>query len=142
MALNTILQEGSFTSDIRNALNSNFSGIVSGNIPTLTLYTQTILSGSADAIPAGAPGVYVVTTAGVDAMTLAAPPVAENGNEIIVSSATANAHTLTSTGNLLTGNSGKTGVLTFAAVAGASVTLMAYNGKWIVTSSNAITFTS
>jgi len=102
-----------------------------------------LLSGSADAINPHVAGNYIVTTAGVDAMTLAAPTAgADDGLSINIYSNTAYAHTLTATGLLQTGQSGKTGVLTFAAYAGCGCTLRAYGGYWQVLSSQSMTYTS
>lgn len=85
-------------------------------------------------------GNYVITKAGVEAMTLAAPVAgAQDGMTIIISSTTANAHTLTATGLLQTGTA-SVNLATFAAQAGAGLVLRAYNGKWIVVSSVGITF--
>ena len=98
------------------------------------------LSGAADAIPPHVPHTYVVTKAGVDAMTLAAPTATtDDGLIIVVTSNTANAHTITATGLLQTGTA-SVNVATFAAQKGAGVTLMAYQGKWNVLSSVGITF--
>jgi hypothetical protein len=83
---------------------------------------------------------YVITKAGVAAMTLAAPTAGTDDGVIIqISSATANAHTVTATGLLETG-SASVNVATFAAFAGAGLTLWAYNAKWIVLSAIGITF--
>ena len=83
---------------------------------------------------------YVITKAGVAAMTLAAPTAGvDDYKVIVVTSATANAHTITAT-NLLNTGAAANDVATFANVAGASVTLMAYNALWNVISSNQITF--
>lgn len=102
----------------------------------------TYLTGSADPIPPHQPGNYVVTTAGVDAMTLAAPTAGiDDGLCILVCSGSANAHTLTATGLLATGAAG-TGLLTFAAFSGANCLLRAYNAKWQLISSTGITVTS
>jgi hypothetical protein len=99
-----------------------------------------ILSGSTDAIPPHVSGDYVLTHAGVDAATLAAPTATtDDGITIRVTSATANAHTITATGLLQTG-AAAVNVATFAAHAGASVTLRAYQGAWQVVASTAITF--
>lgn len=98
------------------------------------------LAGAADAINPHVPANYVVTKAGVDAMTLAAPTAGvDDGLEITITSGTANAHTLTATGLLNTG-SASVNVATFAAFAGAGLTLMAYNGKWNVIAAVGITF--
>jgi len=83
---------------------------------------------------------YVITNAGVTALTLAAPtPGTDDGVTISIVSATAFAHTLTATGLLQTGTA-SVNVATFAAFAGAGLTLKAYNGHWIVTASVGITF--
>lgn len=85
-------------------------------------------------------GSVVLTKAGVAAMTLAAPTAAQNGTIINVTSATANAHTVTATGLIddgVTGGSKTTA--TFAAFAGASMTLMAYEGKWHTLALKAVT---
>lgn len=83
---------------------------------------------------------YLITKAGVAAMTLAAPVAGtDDGVQISVRSTTAFAHTITATGLLQTG-SASVNVATFAAFAGAGLTLRAYNAKWLVVSSNAITF--
>jgi len=86
------------------------------------------------------PGTFVITKAGVAAMTLAAPTATtDDGVVITLTSSTANAHTLTATGLLQTGTA-NVNVATFAAQAGAGLCLMAFNGKWIVLSSVGITF--
>lgn len=84
--------------------------------------------------------VYVITKAGVAALTIAAPTAGvDDGNEVTLISTTAFAHTLTATGLLKTGTAA-VNVATFAAFAGAGVTLTAYQGLWYVTESVAITF--
>jgi hypothetical protein len=97
-------------------------------------YPAINLTGSADAINPNIPGIYEVKTAGVDAMTLAAPPAAAEGNIIIIVSDTANAHTLTAT-SLLAGGTALKSLATFPAFRGASLTLRASNGVWQVLSS-------
>lgn len=78
------------------------------------------------------PNTYVITKAGVAAMTLAAPAAGvDDGNLIEIISATAFAHTVTATGLLQTGTAFVNSV-TFPAQAGASIGLMAYQGKWIL----------
>jgi hypothetical protein len=87
------------------------------------------------------PGVFVITKAGVAALTLAAPTATvDDGIQITLTSNTAFAHTLTATGLLNTG-SAAVNVATFAAFAGAGLTLMAYQGKWNVLASVGIAFT-
>jgi hypothetical protein len=79
---------------------------------------------------------YVITKAGVAALTLAAPTAGSDDNVIIeVISTTANAHTITTpaAGNIQDGNtSGHNTVATFNAHIGASIRLRAYNGTWYV----------
>jgi microcystin degradation protein MlrC len=118
------------------------------------LVTGDALNGLINAIPGGAitllttngaidphtSQTYVVTKAGVLADTLAAPTAGtDDGTVIVITSNTANAHTVTATG-LLQDGSTTVNVATFAANPGASLTLMAYQGKWNVLSQNAITF--
>lgn len=98
------------------------------------------LAGATDAIPPHGTASYVVNKAGVDAMTLAAPTATtDDGKVILVTSNTANAHTITATGLLQTGTA-SVNVATFAAQKGAGVQLIAYQGKWNVVSSVGITF--
>jgi hypothetical protein len=92
------------------------------------------------AVAPRSPQTYVITKAGVAAMTLAAPTATtDDGIVVNLLSSTAFAHTLTATGLLQTG-SASVNVATFAAQAGAGVSLMAFNGKWIVLSAVGITF--
>jgi len=98
------------------------------------------LTGSADAIPNSVPGNYEVKTAGVDAMTLAAPPASAEGNIVSVVSDTTNAHTITATSLFANGTALKT-TATFAAFRGAGLSLRASNGVWQVQTSVGVTFT-
>ena len=92
------------------------------------------------AIPPHTPQTYVITKAGILADTLAAPTATvDDGVEITVVSTTANAHTITATGLLNVGTA-SVNLATFAANAGAGLTLMAYQGKWYVLCSVGITF--
>lgn len=85
-------------------------------------------------------GLYVITKAGVLADTLAAPTAgSQDGIIIQIMSTTANAHTLTATGLFQCGTA-SVNLATFAANAGAGLTLMSYNGKWVVLYSVGITF--
>lgn len=76
---------------------------------------------------------YVITKAGVAALTLAAPSAPQEGTKIEIINGTANAHVITAT-NLL--DDGVTGgakdTATFAAFVGSSIVLLAYNLKWVV----------
>lgn len=98
------------------------------------------LSSGSPAIPSHVGHTYVITKGSIMAATLAAPTAGtDDGIEIQLSSSTAFAHTLTATGLLQTGTA-SVNVATFAAQAGAGLTLMAFNGKWIVLASVGITF--
>jgi hypothetical protein len=94
------------------------------------------LAGSADAIPAGVAATYIVKTAGVDAMTLAAPTAAQEGNIIMIISDTTNAHTLTATSLLANGTALKT-TATFPAFKGACLVLRVTNLVYTVLSNGA-----
>jgi hypothetical protein len=94
------------------------------------------LGGSADAIPVTGPGNYIVTTAGVNAMTLAAPTAGQDGIVITVFSDTTNAHTITATSLLANGTALKT-TATFPAFRGAGLILKASNLVWHVLSNGA-----
>lgn len=98
------------------------------------------LTGSADAVSATAPGFYLVKTAGVDAMTLAAPTAAAEGIIVSIYSDTTNAHTVTATALLANGTALKT-TATFAAFRGAGLQLRATNLVWHVLTSSGVTFT-
>lgn len=86
---------------------------------------------------------YMITkSSALAALTLAAPTAGvDDGTLITVTSSTAEAHTITATSLLETGGSGVPyTTATFAAHAGASVTLMAYNGFWFVLFAQNVTF--
>ena len=83
-------------------------------------------------------GQYVVTKAGVCAMTLAAPTV--DGTRITVTSYSDNAHTITATALVHDGTTGTHTTGTFAAFKGSSVTLEAWGGFWLQVCANAVTW--
>lgn len=96
---------------------------------------QTIVTASVDgalAIPTQNT-LVLVQKAGVCAMTLAAPTTAQDGLEMTILSATANAHTVTYTAGFY-GDTTSSDVATFAAKVGASMTIKAQGGKWGVVS--------
>lgn len=96
---------------------------------------------SANGAVAPGAGYYVITKAGtLAALTLAAPTAAQNGQQMIFTSRTAFAHTITATGLINNGTTGSPhNLATFAAFAGASLTLVADNLLWNVLSSNSVT---
>jgi uncharacterized 2Fe-2S/4Fe-4S cluster protein (DUF4445 family) len=116
--------------DIESAVRSGSAGVG----------TPLIAVSASGAIAPRVQANYVITKAGVAALTLAAPTATtDDGLTITITSGTANAHTLTATGLLNTG-SASVNVATFAAFAGAGLTLVAYQGKWNVVASTGITF--
>jgi hypothetical protein len=101
----------------------------------------TLLTGSADVLNPSASGNYIVNTAGVNAMTLAAPRVGvDDGLVISVVSDTTNAHTITATSLLANGTALKT-TATFAAFRGAGIVLRAFNGVWQQIGNTVVTLT-
>lgn len=113
---------------------------VNGNIQAPGMQTILTLLAASGAITPGTPAAYMITLGSAAALTLAAPAVGtDDGKVIEIFSTTAFAHVLTATGLLKTGASA-VNTATFAAVAGASLTLMAYNGLWYVQSQIQITF--
>lgn len=86
-------------------------------------------------------GRYMVTKASAAALTLAAPTAGSmDGMVITIISSTAAAHTLTATSLLENGASGSPyTTATFGAYIGASITLQAYNGVWMVISNSNVT---
>jgi hypothetical protein len=116
-----------------------------GNLPTgvfspqaATALQQGALAplAASGAINPHQPGLYVITKAGVAALTLAAPTAGADDNVVIeFISTTAYAHTITTpaAGDIQDGNtSGYDTVMTFNAHIGASCKLRAYNGVWYV----------
>jgi hypothetical protein len=92
-----------------------------------------ILSGSADAIPTHVGGNFLITTAGVDAMTIGAPTAGtDDGLTISLQSTTAQVHTLTGpTGCFATGVGVVKHIATWTTgYIGQGVVLRAYGGIW------------
>lgn len=112
--------------------------LANGEVPVVS---PVILSGSADAIPITGRGEFFITTAGVDATTLATPTaggfgVGQDGAEIVVTDVGGHAHTITLASNILVPSHH---LLTFNGTAGSFVRLKAYNGLWYVRESNGVT---
>lgn len=114
--------------------------LVTGTGSSGTGSTATVTLLSVDGAVPVASGLYAITKASAAALTLAAPTAAQNGLTINIVSRTAFAHVLTATGLLNTG-SAAVNVATFAAFAGANLTLRADTLKWNVVSQVGITFT-
>ena len=111
-----------------------------GNIAATTLrLLPIVLSGGTDAINPHTPATYVVTTVGVDAMTLAAPTVTtDDGVVIKVTLSTNAAHTITCTGGTLRPGTAAVTTVNFASFRGSSIELMAWQGNWYVMAQNLI----
>lgn len=95
------------------------------------------------AVPITASANFVITKAGVLVDTVAAPAASPGGDGIVLTftSDTANAHTLTFTGNTLDTGSASVLTATFNANKGASLTVVSYNARWKVVSANGVSFT-
>jgi hypothetical protein len=118
-------------------LSATGTGVITAT--SLKLAPIVLLSGGADAIPAHTPGTYMVTTAGVDAMTIAAPTVTtDDGIVIKVTTNTNAAHTITFTGGTLRPGTAAVTTVNFASFRGSSIELMAWQGAWYVMAQNNI----
>jgi hypothetical protein len=106
-------------------------GVFTEDSVSKTLLNDYQLLSASGAMPVVS-GRYLITKAGIAALTLAAPAVgAQDGAYIEVQSTTAFAHTLTATG-LFQDGAGHVNLATFAAFAGAGLKFVAYQGKWMV----------
>ncbi len=126
--------------------------LTSPTINTPTIATPTITGATiipavtnmaVDAAITIAPGIVTFSKAGVLAATLAAPTAGQAGTRITIISLTDNAHTVTCPTNTL--NDGTTGInelATFAAFAGATMTVVAIGVLWYVESFSGVVITS
>lgn len=148
-----VMERAYFTDDntVSTTANGNYAGlIVTVDANTKVAWVEiddAVIDSAFDligngAFPLGASGAinphvqanYLLTKAGIAAMTLAAPTAGlDDFKQITITSNTANQHTITATGLFLDG-AGHNNVATFPTTAGASLTLMAFNGKWLVIS--------
>ena len=86
---------------------------------------------SADGAITISPGVVAITKGSAAALTIAAPSTAQNGTIMTIISSTAFAHVVTFTGSTyVNGASSAFNTITFAAYAGSTVRVIAYDGKW------------
>ena len=104
---------------------------VAGNL------VPTTFTGGTDAIDPHTTARYIVMTAGVDSMTIAAPTATtDDGVTISVTNGSSASHTITFTGGTLrSGNAGVT-TATFGAFPGSTFTFYAYQGVWYALSQN------
>lgn len=110
----------------------------------------TLIPLATGAINPNSQATYVITASSAGAYTIAAPSTGgvtsitpgfpSDGKIIIVSSATAFAHTITFPAGVLSDGVAAVTVATFGAAAGASLTLMAYAGTFLVISFNGVAF--
>jgi hypothetical protein len=152
----TLFQEGALSSDVRNTINTFFTNLTGGLLQVNALvglnpsnFTVLPTPASATVIPVGpplVPTVYQITKGSAFLGTLAAPVAGaqsaggDDGKILYIFSTTAFAHTITATGLFQTG-SASVNLATYAAFAGAAITIMALNAKWVVISSVGVTFT-
>lgn len=121
---------------------SNPSNMDSSEAAVLAMQAQmgiTYAIAADGALPTGSATV-ILTKAGVSAMTLAAP--SADGVVLTVFSYSDNAHTITTVDLIHDGTTGTHDLATFAAFKGASLTLVGYDGKWLVKSNVAVTITT
>jgi hypothetical protein len=137
LALGQIPAGGSGTTFLRG--DGAWATPSSGSASSLTLSPVNLLSGGTDAIPPHTAATYMVTTAGVNAMTLAAPTVTtDDGIVIKVTLSTNAAHTITCTGGTLRPGTAAVTTINFASFRGSSIELMAWQGNWYVMAQNNI----
>ena len=106
---------------------------------SLTLSPIVLLSGGADAINPHTAATYMVTSAGVNAMTIAAPTVTTDDGKIIkVTTNTNAAHTITFTGGTLRPGTAAVTTVNFASSRGSSIEFMAWQGNFYVMAQNNI----
>lgn len=113
---------------------------VFGTAPTLAApkITYPVVAATTNGAITVTSGIVKITKAGVCALTL--ETTATDGVLITATSATDNAHTITATDLIDDGiTGGVKDLITFAAFAGASVTLVSVGGKWNVVSQNNVT---
>ena len=143
---------------VYGAASGKISSVANGNVVGVALEAAAANNDVIEVMPVNAPifnqviayaangalaivnGTATLTKAGVNAMTLAAPTVDQEGLILRIISQTANAHTITATGLIDDGVvGGSKTTATFAAFAGASIELVASNLKWAVLAKNAVT---
>ena len=99
-----------------------------------------VLTGATDAITVSNGAVVIARAGNVNAATLALPSAAQDGLELIITTGTAYAHTITfATTGLKDGTTGTHNLATFGAFEGASLWLVAYNALWHCIGKNACT---
>ncbi len=124
---------------------ADFPAPAAGTMITLDLSQDTPVSIGQDATitaPGNSNTVYNINKATAAAITLVAPSLSAQGTEMVFTSQTAAAHVITATSLLADGVAGSPHTTaTFAALKGASMTLVAENGLWNVKALVAVTIT-
>jgi hypothetical protein len=125
---------------------------ISTRLPYGQPYNIAKAAGSADALPVQ-DAVVMITSAGVNAMTLALPKAgvygqvpslsslgepADDGKRLLVMATTPQLHTITTPTN---GINGSKHIATWAAAIGNFIEFIAYNGVWYVTGNIGVTLT-
>ncbi len=103
--------------------------------------SATVTAFAADGAITPTTGVKVLSKAGVGAYTLDAPRV--DGDSLIITSSTANAHVITATGLIHDGVTGgaKSTLTCTGGFVGSSIHLVGYANKWHVVAKNVVAIT-
>lgn len=116
-----------------SAATPTFRSLVGADLPFWNAVTT--LTGSTDAL--AFPSVNYITTAGVDATTLATPTAGtDDGKMVRVVDAGGHAHTITTAANKIVPSHH---LITFGGTAGSFVDLQSFNGLWYVLASSGVT---
>lgn len=118
---------------------THFSGPVQSDLGFIGPLVQVSTLAAVDGALNVASGYVVLTKATAGAYTLAAPAVADNGKVVVIVSATAAAHVITQTTPGFNGGGTASDVATFGAAIGNGMTLIAHEGKWLVTNNVGVT---
>lgn len=126
----TIVKEGAFDADVRNAINTNLANLNAG-IAAITASVQTY-SGTTDAVTFAQPyNIAIFTSTGPDAATLAVPGAGDVGKVLVLVNTNTTQNTVTTTANKIVNGGATPGdTLTAPAHAGATTMLVASNGFW------------
>lgn len=117
---------------------AQLTGVLGAAARAIPFAPPDVLSGDG-AIPL-ASGTYVITKAGIAALTIAAPGASDVGKVLTITSDTANAHVITFTGNTLRGGTAAVATATAAAQKGAGLTIACLvSGEWHVLANIAMT---
>lgn len=123
--------------DIASFRNLTGTGLLSGGTVQGKDVVATV---SADGAIAIAPGIVKITKAGVAVLTLADPAVGDEGTVMLITSQTANAHTVSNAaGSGFNAGGGGSDIGTFGGAIGDNMLIVAINAKWHVISLHNVT---